>query len=75
MMTKTQLLIVFGVAVPLLITQATWIFIDARKRKEKYYWLWGLFGLINCPQSIIVYLVVTRIIMDKKKKDSDKNPL
>ena len=74
-MTKPQLIIVFGVAIPLLLAQATWIFLDARKRKEKRYWLWGLFGLINCPQSIIVYLVVTRIILDKKKRDNDKNPL
>jgi hypothetical protein len=74
-MTKTQLIIVFGIAIPLLLVQAAWIFLDARKRKEKRYWLWGLFGLINCPQSIIVYLVVTRIILDKKKKDNDKNPL
>jgi hypothetical protein len=74
-MTKIQMLIVFGIAVPLILTQATWIFLDARKRKEKKYWLWGLFGLINCPQSLIVYLVVTRIIFEKKKKNNNKNPL
>ncbi|SNX53669.1 zinc ribbon domain-containing protein [Thermoanaerobacterium sp. RBIITD] len=44
----------------LLLSQATWIFIDARKRGEKYYWLWGLFGLLNIPSSLIIYLLVTR---------------
>lgn len=48
------------------IIQGFWIFTDARKRQEKYYWLWGLFGLLNVPSSIIVYLIVTRIIIDKK---------
>jgi hypothetical protein len=74
-MTKAQVLIVLGLVIPLLIAQASWIFLDARKRKENHYWLWGFFGLINFPQSLIVYLVVTRIILDKKKKNNDKDPL
>jgi len=53
------------IAIPFLLAQATWIFLDARKRGEKHYWLWGLFGLMNVPQSIIIYLIVTRIIMKK----------
>jgi hypothetical protein len=65
-----KLIIALIIAAPLLITQAAWIFFDARKRGEKRYFLWGLFGLINCPQSLIVYLVVTRIILDKKKNDN-----
>lgn len=67
---KTALLVI-GVAV-ILITQASWIFLDARKRKEKRYWLWGLFGLMNCPQSLIVYLVVTRLILDRKKNKKER---
>jgi ABC-type Co2+ transport system permease subunit len=66
-MSKTQIILVFFVAIPLVLLQAVWIFLDARKRKEKKYWLWGLFGLINFPQSLIVYLVVTRIIFEKRK--------
>ena len=42
-----------------LLTQATWIFIDAKKRGEMA-WLWGLLGLLNVPTSLIVYLLVTR---------------
>ena len=44
----------------LVVTQATWIFRDARLRGESYAWLWGLFGLINVPSSLIVYILVTR---------------
>ena len=44
----------------LVIAQATWIFRDARLRRESYAWLWGLFGLINVPSSLIIYLLVTR---------------
>lgn len=71
-MTK-ELIIILAIAAPLLIAQAVWIFTDARKRGEKYYWLWGLLGLTNVPQGLIVYLIVTRIILDKKKKNI-KNP-
>lgn len=43
----------------MLLTQATWIFLDARRRGENQ-WLWGFFGLLNCPSSLLVYLLVTR---------------
>ncbi len=61
------LVIVLICAAPFLILQGAWIFYDARKRGEKYYWLWGLFGLLNVPESLIIYLIVTRIILNKKK--------
>ena len=68
-MTNTQIAILIVILViPILLTQATWIFKDDKKRKEKYYWLWGLFGLTNCPQSLIIYLIVTRIILVRYKK-------
>ena len=44
----------------LVVVQATWIFRDARRRGEGYAWLWGLFGLVNVPSSLIVYILVTR---------------
>lgn len=46
--------------VVLLIAQATWIFRDARRRGENQ-WLWGFFGLLNVPTSLLVYLLVTRM--------------
>lgn len=45
--------------IPILLAQAIWIFQDARKRGENQ-WLWGIMGLINCPGSLLVYLLVTR---------------
>lgn len=53
----------------MLITQACWIYKDAKKRGEKYYFLWGLFGLLNIPSNLIIYLIVTRIIFEKMKKN------
>ncbi|MGE5473564.1 MAG: double zinc ribbon domain-containing protein [Ignavibacteriales bacterium] len=48
------------ILVALLASQATWIYIDARRRGENAT-LWGLFGLLNVPSSLIIYLIVTRI--------------
>lgn len=61
-------LIALAIAMPLVLIQGFWIFTDAKKRGEKYYWLWGLFGLLNIPSSLIIYLIVTRIIIDKYKE-------
>ncbi len=43
----------------IMLCQASWIFYDAAKRHENK-WLWGLFGLMNCPSSLIIYLLITR---------------
>lgn len=47
------------IVLTLLIIQASWMFYDASKRNENK-WLWGFFGLLNLPSSIIIYLLVTR---------------
>lgn len=66
---SVQLLIkIILILSPFLLLQGAWIFNDARKRGEKFYWLWGLFGLLNIPQSLIIYLIVTRIILDMSKR-------
>ena len=57
-MTLTMKLSYFVLLPVLVLTQATWIFIDARRQGEHYYWLWGLLGLLNVPTSLIVYLLV-----------------
>ncbi|MHB1167604.1 MAG: hypothetical protein ACYC0N_03585 [Carboxydocellales bacterium] len=64
---STKELILFGLLIVLLFIQGVFIFFDARKRGEKYYWLWGLFGLLNVPSSLIIYLIVTRVIKQKPK--------
>ena len=55
---KANIWLILLVAI-ILLCQGTWIFIDARKRNE-IAWLWGLLGLVNCPTSLLVYLLVTR---------------
>jgi hypothetical protein len=45
--------------------QASWIFNDASKRGENK-WLWGFFGMIQLPTSLIIYLLITRVINKQK---------
>ncbi len=45
--------------------QASWIFYDASKRGENK-WLWGFFGMIQLPTSLIIYLLITRVINKQK---------
>jgi hypothetical protein len=47
----------------LLLGQAVWIYIDATKRGEKKRVFWGLYGLLNVPSSLLVYLLVTRTLL------------
>ena len=67
-MTQVQLLIFFLVIILIPLVQGAWVFYDARKRKEKFYWLWGIFALLNTPGNLIMYLLVTRVILNKKTK-------
>lgn len=64
----STIIVLVIVVLPLLLIQAAWIFQDAKKRGDKHYWLWGLFGLMNVPQSLIIYLIITRIIMNRKSR-------
>ncbi len=70
-MNERILIILLCIAVPVLLVQGFWIFNDARKRGEKYYWLWGLFGLMNTPGNLIIYLIITRVIIDKYAKGKE----
>lgn len=51
---------IWALLIALAVTQAAWIFRDARRRGEAA-WLWGPLGLLNVPTSLIVYLLVTRL--------------
>ncbi len=56
-----------------LLIQGCWIFWDASKRGENK-WLWGIFGLLNIPSNLIVYLVVTRVVSKPNScRDCGKN--
>lgn len=50
----------------ILFGQSTWIFRDAQKRGV-FPWLWGLWGLIQCPTPLVVYYFV--VIRKRKKKN------
>ena len=52
----------------LLLTQSSWLFLDAQKHKAKP-WLWGLWGLTQFPTPLVVYLIVVRKVFRKKKAE------
>lgn len=56
---------VWMVLLTILLAQSIWIFLDASKHGENK-WLWGFFGLLNTPSSLLVYLIVTRVILKPK---------
>jgi hypothetical protein len=66
---NSQLITLLIIVIPILLIQGAWVFYDARRRKEKYYWLWGLFALINTPGHLLIYLLVTRVILNNKSKN------
>ena len=68
-LSNSQLIILLIIVTPILLIQGAWVFYDARKRKEKYYWIWGMFALINTPGHLLIYLLVTRVILNNKKKN------
>lgn len=52
----------------LLLFQGTWIFLDARKR-GRFPWLWGLWGITSVPGPLLIYwLVVIRTDMKRHSK-------
>ena len=69
--TKTLIIIIIALS-PFLLAQGAWIFRDAKKRGEKHYWLWGLFGIMHIPESLLVYLLVTRVIFPWKNKNNNQ---
>lgn len=42
-----------------LITQSTWLFMDARKR-DSMPWFWGIWGLIQAPMPLLFYFIFVR---------------
>ena len=69
-LSNNVLIILLALVIPILLIQGAWVFYDARKRKEKYYWLWGIFALMNTPGNLLLYLLVTRVIFNNKNKGS-----
>ncbi|QQE81294.1 sigmaY antisigma factor component [Alicyclobacillus sp. SO9] len=50
----------------ILLIQGTWLFLNAR-RHGKWPWIWGLWGLIQAPLPVVVYLLVVRKVWRKWK--------
>ena len=71
LISKTGLIVLLAIVIPILLIQGAWVFYDARKRKEKCYWLWGIFALMNTPGNLLIYLLVTRVIFNNKNKGSN----
>ncbi|MBN2259113.1 MAG: zinc ribbon domain-containing protein [Clostridiales bacterium] len=53
----TLLFIVLGI-------QSVWIYKDAEKRGLNK-WLWGAFGFLNTPTNLLIYLIVSRMFLQK----------
>lgn len=49
----------------IMISQGTWLFIDARKR-EASCWFWGIWGLIQFPTPLVFYWLFVRKQVVKK---------
>jgi len=49
-----------------LLLQGTWMFTDARKR-GRFPWLWGLWGITGVPTPLVVYWFVV-VRKEKKRK-------
>ena len=69
-LSNSGLIIILAIVIPILLIQGAWVFRDARRRKEKYYWLWGIFALMNTPGNLLIYLLVTRVILNNENKGS-----
>ena len=50
----------------LLFSQGLWLFLDSRKRNANR-WFWGLWGLIQFPTPILIYLLFYHKGMSKKQ--------
>ncbi|WP_438349124.1 sigmaY antisigma factor component [Paenibacillus sp. FA6] len=55
--------------VPILLVQGTWMFLDAGKW-GKWRWFWGIWGLINTPLPLLIYLFFVRFPDNRKKRHS-----
>lgn len=51
----------------IMLTQSTWLFLNARQH-SRYPWFWGIWGLIQCPWPLVIYLLIVRKDLWKKKK-------
>ncbi|MDG5473856.1 sigmaY antisigma factor component [Jeotgalibacillus sp. ET6] len=56
----------------ILLAQSIYLFIDARKRGHAR-WFWGLWGMIQTPMPIVVYLLWSRVVTPAIQRRREKN--
>lgn len=67
---NTLALILVVLFSPVLIYQSRWIYHDAEKNGMNK-WLWGIFGLLNTPTNLLVYLLFKYLRNPGEKKESE----
>jgi dolichyl-phosphate-mannose--protein O-mannosyl transferase len=55
----------------ILLFQSLWLFRNAR-RHTKYYWFWGVIGLIHFPTPLIVYWFIYIYLPRRKGRNKDR---
>ncbi len=71
-MTAFELYVFLPIVILLLLTQSTFLFIDAKK-KRGFAWFWGIFGLIQFPMPTLFYLLFVILPHRKKRKNQTDN--
>lgn len=72
---ETVPLWVFVLVACILLIQSLFLFIHSR-RHTKYYWIWGIVGLIQAPIPLITYWLVHIYWPSRKehlKRENDRN--
>ncbi|WP_413374759.1 transcriptional regulator [Alkalihalobacillus sp. 1P02AB] len=69
-LSNLELYVLIPLLIITLLTQSILLFINAKKR-NKYPWFWGLWGLIQVPMPTLFYLLFVYIPHKKKLKKQD----
>ncbi|MGD7045573.1 sigmaY antisigma factor component [Jeotgalibacillus proteolyticus] len=56
----------------ILLAQSIYLFIDARKRGHAR-WFWGLWGMIQTPMPILIYLLWSRVVTPAIQRRRERN--
>ncbi|MCD8502363.1 MAG: transcriptional regulator [Bacillaceae bacterium] len=64
-MTSFELYVLMPALIVIMLTQSTFLFIDAKKRNS-YAWFWGIWGLITAPLPLLFYYLF--VIRPQKTK-------
>lgn len=50
-----------------LFAQSTFLFIHSR-RNGRLHWFWGLWGMLNVPTPLVVYLIYIKLIVPYRER-------